>query len=139
MKHKIKSFSKKGFRNKRIIQYDLNGNQINIFKSLREAERLTGINHGNISKVCNKIYKHSGGYIFSYFDTKEKVSPVKNPNGQRKPVIMIDGVEVKEFISISEASRITKIYARNISKCCNGKLKSINNKIFKFKANEQNN
>lgn len=137
MKNKLKSFSQKGLRNRKIIQYDLNGRQITTFKSLREAERLTGINHGNISKVCNKIYKHSGGYIFRYFDTEEKVNPIKNPNGQQKPVIMIDGNETKEFSSISEASRITQIHARSISKCCNGKLKSTNNKIFKFKTNEQ--
>ena len=36
------------------------------FTSTREAERVTGIDHGNISACCNGKYKSSGGYIWRY-------------------------------------------------------------------------
>ena len=36
------------------------------FPSITEAERVTGINHGNISKCCLGKLKSAGGYIWKY-------------------------------------------------------------------------
>lgn len=49
-----------------IEQYDLNGNKINEFKSLEEAEQKTGIKAYGICKCCKGKIKKSGGYIWKY-------------------------------------------------------------------------
>lgn len=119
---------------KKIIRYDLNGEKIDEFNSLREAERITGINHGNISKCCTGKFKHSGGFIFR-FENDECNYTISKPNAIKKKVIEVDlnGVIINEYNSVSEASKKTKIDGSNISKVCNGKLKKTNNKYFKFK------
>jgi hypothetical protein len=55
---------------KKVLQYDLYGKLINEYKSLAEAERITGINHGNISMCCNYKYKKAGGYIWRFKEGK---------------------------------------------------------------------
>ena len=42
------------------------GELLATFPSTREAERVTGINQGNISKCCLGKYKSAGGYIWRY-------------------------------------------------------------------------
>lgn len=53
---------------KKVSQYDLNGNRIDTFKSASEASRCTGINRSNICSVArrNTKYKTAGGYIWKY-------------------------------------------------------------------------
>ena len=55
-------------KTKKVNQYSLDGKLIKTFKSVREAERETGILHNNISKCCNNIpwYKTAGGYKWSF-------------------------------------------------------------------------
>ncbi len=45
-----------------VCQMDLEGNEINVYESLTEAERQTGINHRNISLVCQGKRKTAGGF-----------------------------------------------------------------------------
>lgn len=119
---------------KKVYQYSLTGDYIKEYNSTREAERETKINHGNISKACNGIFKHTGGFIFSY--SKEvKIKPIKNPNAIKKAVLEIDEKNniLEEYISIAEAAKKTGIDASNISRVCNGKIKKIKKRIFKFK------
>jgi len=126
----------KSFNTKQIIRYDLNGIKVDEFKSLREAARITGINHGNISKCCSGKFRHTGGFIFKTDGVC--VDTVINPNGVKKKIIEVDssGNVINEFISISEASKQTMIDASNISRVCHGKIKKTNNRYFKFKNNE---
>ncbi len=51
---------------KPVIQYDLLGNKINEFHSIKEAERQTGIPNTNISKCCRDIFKQTGAFKWSY-------------------------------------------------------------------------
>lgn len=53
---------------------------------------------------------------------------------ENKPVFQIErtGQFQNKFRSISEAARITGVPQQNISKCCNGKLKSAGGYLWKF-------
>ena len=51
---------------KPVLQFDLKNNFINKFPSSREAERLTGIPHNNITAVCKKQRVKAKGYIWKY-------------------------------------------------------------------------
>lgn len=52
---------------KTVAQYDKQHNLIQIFDSIAEAERQTGIHHSNIVNNCKGIRKSAGGYIWEYF------------------------------------------------------------------------
>ena len=119
----------------KIIQYDLNGIFIKEFNSFRDAERETGINHGNISKCCSGKFKHTGGFIFRKKEDLQELCPIHNPNATKKPIVEVDchGNIIKEYISMGEASRDTGIDNGNISRVCNGIRKNIKGRFFKFK------
>ena len=51
---------------KRVLQYTLDGNLIREWPSLREVERQTGWNSGNISMACNGKWKTAYGHVWRY-------------------------------------------------------------------------
>ena len=53
-------------RSKKIIQYDLNMQEIARFPSIMEAQRVTGFANTNISKACKETYRTVGGYYWRY-------------------------------------------------------------------------
>ncbi len=56
-----------GKTSKKVNQYDLNGNFIKQFNSIREAERSLNTNScTNIYRVCKGKYKQSQGYVWKY-------------------------------------------------------------------------
>lgn len=61
---------KRGIENRRskaIKQVDLNtGKIIAIYNGLREAERKTGVPHGNIGRVAQHKWNSAGGYRWEY-------------------------------------------------------------------------
>ena len=66
IKHAYNTKLNKG-RGRAVLQIDVNTHKIiNIFKSAKEAERITGINHSLISRVCRGIGKTAGNYIWKY-------------------------------------------------------------------------
>ena len=56
--------SRKGLNGKPVIQVDLQGNVLNHFVSLYDAEEKTGVNATSISKVINGHVKMAGGYVW---------------------------------------------------------------------------
>ena len=77
----IKDNDNYGTRNKRVGEAKINhpslskkvqmfdkstGEVLATFPSTREAERVTGMNKGNISSCCNGKRKSAGGYIWRY-------------------------------------------------------------------------
>ena len=115
-----------------VYQFGLDGDFIREFESVRYAAKSLNLSHSNISRCCNKKMKHTGGYIFSY--QKIKVDKIEKPNAVKKPVIEIDenGKKINEWDSLMSCSRETKIDNGNLSRVCNGKLKHIKNRIFRF-------
>lgn len=53
-------------RNQRIIQYDLQGNAIKIWESIKEAGEELKISQAGISACCRNVNKTSGGYAWTY-------------------------------------------------------------------------
>lgn len=51
-------------RRRRVCQINLDGNIIAYFDSTLDAERATGVRHGNISKCCDGKTPTAGGYIW---------------------------------------------------------------------------
>lgn len=53
---------------KAVVQYDLSGQELNIFPSINVAYKNTGINNRHISEVCQNKRKTAGGFIWKYFE-----------------------------------------------------------------------
>lgn len=51
---------------KQVIQYDKQGNIVNVWKSTKEIERVLGIRNSYISGCCNGRTKTSCGYVWRY-------------------------------------------------------------------------
>lgn len=115
-----------------VYQYDLDGNFIQEFRSVRFAADCLSLSHSNISRSCNGLSKHAGGFVFRY--EKVIVEKIDNPNAVKKCVIEVDvlGNEINKWESLMDCTRDTKIDNSNISRVCNGIRKSIKGRYFKF-------
>lgn len=111
-----------------VRQYDLNGNFLKEYKNCVEAVRATGIKHVHCAAVGKR--KTAGGYTWKFINADIPVKSV----GKKKAVIQYDlkNTKIKEYLSISEAARQTKINRKSINDCCNGKLKTAGNFIWRF-------
>lgn len=66
-KERIKKSAGK-YHIKQIAQYDKQNNLITVYESIADAERQTGISHGNIVANCKGRRKSAGGFIWRYLD-----------------------------------------------------------------------
>lgn len=53
-------------RNQRIIQFDLNGNALKIWESMKDACISLGLKYQGISACCRDKKKTCGGYVWTY-------------------------------------------------------------------------
>ena len=56
-------------KSKAVQMFDRQGNLLAAFPSINEAERITSIFNGNISKCCLGKRKSAGGYVWKYLTT----------------------------------------------------------------------
>ena len=120
---------------KRIIQYDLQGNQIKVFNSQGHASKELDIFDSQISACCLGKAKTAGGFIFKNFDSNiQNIKPIENN------IIQCDlqGNKINEFKSCQDASTQLKIGRTDINKCCLKKAKTAGGFIFKYSIEEYN-
>lgn len=115
-----------------IIQYDLNGNKIKEFSSLKEASEQTGITHSSICSVCKENAYTAGGFRWSYAD--KELRPIKKGKYQAKKVAQYDlnNNLIAIYNSLTEASEKTKISKGNMGSVCRGERKTAGNYIWKY-------
>ena len=121
------------YRSRIVYQFDLDGNFITEYKSVREAARKLKLNHANISRVCNNISKHTNGFIFTY-DRNKNISIITKPNAIKKSVVELNelGEIINQWKSLMDCSRDTGLDNGNISRVCSSILKHIKNRKFQF-------
>lgn len=126
----------KGKNAKKINQYTKEGDFVQSFNSLSDAEKLTGVNQANISSCLTGKYKSAGGYIWRYYDIDcchkldykyERITTAKKVNQYT-----MDGDFIQSFDSITEAYKLTGIKDYNIINCCRGKQKSAGGFIWRY-------
>lgn len=120
---------------KKVYQYDLNGELVAIYNSVKEVSEFISSYCGNISTCANgKDYKGKHcvtvkGYIFSYEELSEE--DIKNrldiQNKQafrwKKKIVQklnLNNEIISEYESVQIASKENNIYTSQISRACRG-------------------
>ena len=123
-------------KNKKVYQYDKEGNYIDCYSSASLAAKLTKTNVGNLCACCRNIVKTAGGYFWSYQQINEPSKIIDHINGinefipvftrNEKPVykLSLNDEIISSYASIKEASKDTGIPAQEISQACKN-----NNKV----------
>ena len=88
----------------------------------------------------NKGYSFDNVQIMTWGENRAKGAYLQSIGKQNvtkpiKPILQLslDGKLIKEYLSASEASRITKLNRSCISKCCRGEFKQFRGFVWKFK------
>jgi hypothetical protein len=96
-----------------------------IYESLSQAERETGISAVSIGRVCNGRQKTAGGKHWEFVDPKQKTHA-----GRKRLVRCLDDGEIYE--SMAAAGRAVGVTTEAIRLCCNGKTKTAGGCHFEF-------
>ena len=115
---------------KKVSQYDLKGNWIRDFNSIKEAEESLDI--CNVGSCCSGLSKSAGGFIWRYYGDEP---PKKYSNKTIRAVLQYDllGNLIGEYDSLIEAANMTGSKSNCIQMCCVGKYKHSNGFIWKYK------
>jgi hypothetical protein len=94
---------------KKIAQYDLNGNFIRSFSTMRQAARQIGVSTSAIANVAREKQKHAGGFIWRYDEVQQLDSQVlskyANPTQVRVNQYDADNHLVGSYRNIRRASQ----------------------------------
>lgn len=105
-----------GYR--RVEQYDLNGNYIQTFRTIKDAANFVGVSGSDISHICRKDKGHvtAKGYIFRYEGDSLDLELLTRPNC--KEIYQLDDNKkiIGKFPSIKDASKAVGYDASSISK-----------------------
>lgn len=104
-------------KTRKINQFDLDGNYIKSYSSIREASKALGIKEQNIGAVARGKKFKSGGYRWTYDDEE-----LKEYSFQAKKVDQYtkDGEYIKTYNSELSVEKELGISQRDISKACRG-------------------
>ncbi len=119
---------------RKIIQYDLEMNKINEFKSIADASKKLNIGKSGINACCLNKQKHSGGYIFKYLeDTNNYEKVIINKNiGRKVGQYDLEMNLIKIHNSISDAGRYVNMHKNNIWGVINNFRKTSGGFIWKY-------
>jgi len=131
-----------GYNKRKIIQVSLNGEFIKKWDSIIDAQNNTKIK--GIHRCCQRKSKSSGGFIWyyeeDYVNINDNIIIYKNNTGvsSRKQTIQLtlDNIFIKEWNSVSEASKNLNINSSSISACCRGDKKYSHAGKFKWMYKE---
>jgi len=130
------NFSKENIKDHRsckIIQYDMLGNELARYNSAKEAAQAVNGSPCAITKACRGGSKTSKGFQWRY-DIDDENIPCIIKAGIKKPVSQwsLDNNLIKNYESITMASKETGITLSTIAEAANGKRKTAGGYIWKF-------
>ncbi|WP_299676520.1 NUMOD1 domain-containing DNA-binding protein [uncultured Tenacibaculum sp.] len=104
---------------KKVFQYDLKGNLVKVYNSLKEASDLNMVSKQKLSRACLSNNRTYNNYYWSY-NYSELYKPIKD--GRKKSVYQysMEGEFIAKYISVEEASKQTGFNKTSIAKVCRG-------------------
>lgn len=120
-----------------VVVLDKNGNFINRYDSAGEAEKKGGFTNTSVLTCCKEKNRTHKGFLFMFEDEYIKNGAYeyeKLTNKCEKKVIQYskEGVKIKEFNSIKEASEQTNTRRTSIILVCKGNYKTANGYIWSY-------
>jgi hypothetical protein len=104
---------------------------LSTFSSLSEAAESVEVDRRTISKACLGEIKECRGYSWSY-ELLDNFQP--EPDQRRKKVFQFteQGIFMRSFDSVAEASQISGVNKSSIAKCCRGIYSNAGNFQWKY-------
>lgn len=120
---------------KRIVQYDINENIVNIYESETQGSIETGVPVGDISKCCRgKGTSYLAGGFYWTFEgepiRKSKYNIIKNREIDKYD---LDGNLICEFKCTNDISDNKKLLNR-IRNCCKGRTYNVDGYVYRYKG-----
>lgn len=125
-------------KGKRVIQFDLKGKKIAEYPSAHEASRITGIDCSSICACCRNEISHTKIFQWKYDNDNKIIQDISTSVIlMDQPVLQysLDGVFIKEYLTLQQASEITNISKSTICNVCNGKGNTAGGYIWRYKIN----
>ena len=117
-----------------VLQYDLQGNFIKRYESIKEAAKAMGCTSSPIYQVCVGRKKTVKGYTWKY---ENKVHNKRQPRYRKVSQYSLEKILLETYPSIKNASQKTGVRQDSISACCRGKQKTSGGYIWRY-ADEDN-
>jgi len=130
----------KGLANRKVLQYDLDGNLLKIWDNTTKIKEELGLI--NITAACNDRTKTIYGFIWKYSDNLEKEVLLKIDKPKyfehTKSVLQYDlnGKFLKEWDRTYNIQKELNLSFKLISRVCLGQRKTCGGYIWKYKENE---
>jgi len=118
-----------GFK-KTVYQFNEYGVLIESFNSLTDVESKLGHDKKRISNACITAKNWKGSY-WSYSQNRT----FKKVRDRRKKQVLqcsLDGKEIARYVSVSDASKSTKLSKTCISRCCRGERNNSRGFLWKY-------
>jgi len=119
----------------KVKQYDIDGNYIKTWDSVRDVANTFNVSIGSIRGACLGNQKQSCGYIWSYENQEPKPYIVYIDNNLQKVAVnqyTLDGVFIKRHLSIGLAAKEVNGGQGNIWSVCQGKRKKHKGYLWKY-------
>lgn len=116
----------------KVKQYDLQGNYLNSYPSMREAYKQTGIHETAIRKCILGKQKYAGNYIWKdENDTSDIIAVTPSLSSQPLSCYDKEGNYLAGYYTIWEAEQQTKINRGCIRQCIQGRSRTADGLIWK--------
>lgn len=107
-----------------IKQFDLQGNFIREWKSIKEAADRTNTSRTSLTSCLNGRGKTAGGFLWSYaYEINTNIAPNRSKCRKTVKQLTLDRIFIKEWNSIQEASENLNIKLGSIKNCIKGTQK----------------
>lgn len=129
---------------KKICQYNLNGEYIRTFNSIREASRITGINRQQLSACCKGTNLNAGGYHWKSMLSSETLDDSYKPRQNKSSAVQakrkyqqysLDKKLICNYDSIEEL-RNAGFNLNYVRRCCNGERQTYGGYIWKYREDD---
>lgn len=119
-----------------VEQYDLDGNLLKVWESVKEAAEATGINKSSIRTCIYGSTRTAGGYVWRYSkDNPRPPKPQKEKKPKGKPVTQYDrkGNVINQWENVKTASEATGVKNSNIRASINGITTNAGGYVWRWK------
>ena len=117
---------------KTVYQYDvITGELVEKYSNLTNAGAVIGLNKQGLSSVCLSVNKLSKGFYWTY-DYVDKFIPLKDMREKKVYQYNLQDEFIKEYNSVSDASKLTGCNKTSIAKVCRQERKTCGGFVWKY-------